>query len=280
MVRNNTVDPTKALLLGATGRLGAMIRTGWPEKGGLLCQSRVPREGHVAFDLLADPDSAIAAMRGAGAVVCLSGVTPLRAARDGSDLSLNVDLAVAAAGAGRVFLASSAAVYGAADGTLSEDAPCAPLSDYGRSKLDMERVALRLAADLGQPATVLRIGNVAGADAILGGWREGMQLDRFADGTTPARSYIGPLTLARIVHALCCRRELPEVINIAAPGVVHMGALLDAADLPWHPRPAPPEAIARVSLDTKRLEEQVRFAAQDSTPGGMVSEWRYFNAQE
>ena len=57
----------------------------------------------------------------------------------------NVTLALAAlklaeaAAVPRFFVASSAAVYGAQDGPLREDMPCAPLSEYGRQKLAMEQ---------------------------------------------------------------------------------------------------------------------------------------------
>lgn len=40
-----------------------------------------------------------------------------------------------------VALASSAAVYGRAAGHIAEGAPCAPVNDYGRSKLAMEQAA-------------------------------------------------------------------------------------------------------------------------------------------
>lgn len=122
--------------------------------------------------------------------------------------------------------------------------------------------------------TALRIGNVAGADAILGGWRPGMQIDRFPDGRTPSRSYIGPVTLARVLHALCQADKLPPILNVAAPGAVEMGALLDAAGLAWQPKPAPAAAIPEVRLDTNALERHVDFTPETQTPAGLVREWQ------
>ncbi|MEX3313979.1 NAD-dependent epimerase/dehydratase family protein [Sulfitobacter sp. PS-8MA] len=269
------------LLLGATGRLGGMLRRHWPQPGDLRCQSRRAVAGFTRFDLPAPGQApsaeALEAAKGARAILCLSGVTPAAAARSGQPLSDNTTLALAAldlaqaAGVPRVFIASSAAVYGAGSGALSERQTVAPASDYGRAKLAMEQA---VAARTTEGVTLLRIGNVAGADAILGGWRPGMELDRFPEGRTPRRSYIGPVTLARVLHQLCARTALPPVLNLAAPGVVEMGALLDAAGLAWQPRPAGPGSIAAVELDTNALERLVSFAPENSTPAGLVGEWQ------
>ncbi len=282
MISDPAARKSAVLLLGASGRLGTMLRAFWPEPEKLICHSRTASPGFVAFDLLTERDEAVEVMRGIGAVICLSGVTNDRAAAGGGLLEDNVDLACAAAQAAalagqvQVFVASSAAVYGAAQGPHTEDAVCAPVSDYGNAKLRMEDKVH--AAHPGQPVTALRIGNVAGADAILGGWRKGMQIDALEDGTTPRRSYIGPLTLARVLHGLCGMRNLPSTLNIAAPGTVEMGALLDAAGLPWVPRPAAVGVIPQVELATDRLEQLVSFAPENSTAEGLVSEWRRFEA--
>lgn len=273
------------LLLGASGRLGRMVQAFWPSETELICHSRSARPGYISFDPLSDAEALCAAMAGRRAVLCLSGVTPAHAAASGDPLSLNVALALAAvraagrAGVPRLLLASSAAVYGAAEGPLNEDMNCDPVSEYGHAKLQMEKEALAAAEVCDQTVTMLRIGNVAGADAILGGWKEGMQLDVLPDGTTPARSYIGPRSFSHAIHRLCTAEDLPGVLNVAAPGVVHMGALLDAADRSWTPRDAGPAAIARVELETKRLEKLVEFAPNAGTAQGLVAEWRAYLAQ-
>lgn len=281
MITNDSGGPV--LVLGASGRLGGMLRRHWPEPAALRCQWRTARDAPpdaVVFDLPAPGhpplEAALEAARGARAIICLAGVTPARAGGSDEALDANVDLGLSAltlmqaAEVPRLLLASSAAVYGAGANGMHEAAELTPLSAYGRAKLAMERAVLAR-ADRG--VTMLRIGNVAGADAILGGWRPGMTLDRFADGRTPRRSYIGPVTLARVLHGLCRGEPLPKVLNIAAPGVVEMGALLDAAGLGWAPRKAPPEAIAEVRLETNALEARVAFAPENATPAGLVDEW-------
>lgn len=276
-----------SIVLGATGRLGGILRRSWgadPLAGGgdpapatsVIWAARHPGSGCVACDPLGDPQGLAALARGAKAVLCLAGVTPAAAA-NGADFADDARLALAAMAAGEAvgahtFLCSSAAVYGRAGGILRDDAAPSPAAPYGQSKAAMEAAVLARAAETGQGVTILRIGNVAGADAILGGWREGFTLDRFADGTTPARSYIGPATLSRVLATLMGMRALPPVLNIAAPGVVEMGALLEAAGLPWTPRPAPETAIARVELATDRLTALVPLAP--ATPEALVAEWR------
>ena len=269
----------RVLCLGATGRLGQMLRRAWrndPRLAPLWHGRRAqPGAGLLRFDILNDTAALHDAAQRADVVLCLAGVTPSSDAA----LSLNRDLALAvqaAAGARPLLLASSAAVYGRAEGLCQEEAPARPVAPYGRAKIDMEQAVLAR----GGRVTCLRIGNIAGADQILGRVTSctPITLDRFADGRTPVRSYIGPATLAAQLGDLCLAAgrgiALPPVLNVTAPGAVEMGALLDAVPYPWQPRPAPAEAIARVVLDTRRLEHLFTLDPAAGTPERLVAEWR------
>jgi len=189
-------------------------------------------------------------------------------------MSLNTDLALASIAAApvgvRVLVASSAAVYGAAVGPHIETAAVTPVSAYGHAKREMEQAALKQG---GGRVCVMRIGNVVGADAILGGWRPGMEIDSLPDGRTPRRSYIGPQTLARVIHRLCAAPAVPDVLNIAAPGLIGMGELLDSAGLAWSPRTPQAGVIEEVALDTSELEKLYCFVPEDCTADGMVAQW-------
>lgn len=266
-------DVSTVLILGAGGRLGQMLWQHWPEGAQLRGQSRRAVDGLLQFDPLSDPKALARASKAADIIICLSGVTPAHAAASGDAMHLNTDLALAALDAApqgaRVFVASSAAVYGAANGPHSEDGLVAPVNEYGRAKLAMEKAVL----SHGQGRVcVLRIGNVAGADAILGSWREGMMLDQLPDGSTPRRSYIGPSTLARVVHGLCLAQSIPDIVNVAAPGMVGMGDLLDAAGFAWTPREPKFDVIPEVSLDTQTLERFYAFEPDECTAPGMVAQ--------
>jgi nucleoside-diphosphate-sugar epimerase len=261
-------------VIGAAGKIGGILRACWPQ-GFARWQIRqtVITPDWVTLDALTD-DAKQARVAGLSDVIlCLAGATNSNkhAMADNVALGLASVRAGAAAGA-RVILCSSAAVYGRTPGLLSETTPPAPLSDYGRTKLQMEEEAAALAADLGVPLTALRIGNVAGSDAALGGWTPACQMDQFPDGATPARAYIGPVTLARVMRAVCLRPNLPPVLNIAAPGLVQMGDLLDAAGLAWTPRPAPDTAIREIALDVTCLTNLIPVAP--ATPRALADEWR------
>jgi UDP-glucose 4-epimerase len=262
------------LLLGAAGQLGQILCLHWPDPAMLHMQSRRAGLGMITLDPLQSPAALEKASLHMNSVVCLSGVTPAHAEATGDAMGFNTDLALAAIAAAppgvRVFVTSSAAVYGAADGPHSETDVVAPVSDYGRAKRAMEVAAL---AAGGGRVCVLRIGNVVGADAILGDWHPKMAIDQLPDGRTPQRSYIGPKTLARVIHRLCLAPDLPDILNIAAPGLVEMGALLDKARRAWLTRKPTAPVIAQVGLDTSALERIYRFAPQECTAEGMVAQW-------
>lgn len=273
---NGTAKTTR-LVLGANGRIGQLLQRCWGRKGAIW-QSRSPtsQPQDLCFDPLNDTDSLQRNLEGQSQILCLAGPVPGRAANGGMQDHIRLALAcVGAAPSGaRVFLASSAAVYGTPtqDAPLQEDSWLAPQSDYGRAKAEMERQAITLGRARGVAVTALRIGNIAGFDAILGGWRTGFTLDQFPDTTTPMRSYIGVLTLADVLGQLMQQPDLPEVLNIAQPPAVEMGALLQAAQLPFTTQTAPATAIANVTLDVTRL---TAFVSLDpASPERLVQEWR------
>lgn len=261
------------LVLGASGRLGGMLRRHWPKHPDLspLWQARRPFAWAEPFSPIGDrPD-----LGPLDVVLGLAGVTP----QSGAPLEMNTALALAAVdlaarhGARRVFLSSSASVYAPSPLPLPEDTPLHPPAPYGRAKQAMEGAALTRARALGLSATVLRIGNVAGADALLAAPPGPRHLDRFADGQGPRRSYVGPADLAAILSALVqSRADLPEVLNLALPGAVAMADLLTAADLPFDWRPAPIGAIPRLVLDVSRLQALLPLPPAD--PARIVADWR------
>jgi len=102
----------------------------------------------------------------AGSVVVPESVAdPLKYYANNTAASRNLIEAAAANGVKRFIFSSTAAVYGmAGDDPVSEDAPLAPMSPYGRSKLMTEWMLADLAAASALDFGVLRYFNVAGAD--------------------------------------------------------------------------------------------------------------------
>lgn len=202
-------------------------------------------------------------------------------------------------GIGPILMCSSAAIYGTAPQPCREDGPLQANTIYGRAKIWMEEETWVERLTQGRlPICALRIGNVAGADALFGAMAEGpVTLDRLPDGTAPRRAYIGPLTLARALVALLAAPDLPGVatpmpgpeptgeverfpaVNLAQPGLLPMSDLLDAAGVPFAWRPAPPTALPALEMDLSRL--QALAPLPPATPEGLVAEarlagWRPF----
>ena len=75
----------RVLVMGATGRIGGILRRVWGAGGSgdrVLWQSRAPAPGPgwVSLDPLAEPGALARAAAGTEAILCLSGVVPARAA--------------------------------------------------------------------------------------------------------------------------------------------------------------------------------------------------------
>ena len=256
------MQPAPLVLTGATGRVATLLRPALP---GATWLSRGAEAGAVA---------------GHAALVALGGVTSGDAAAlDGNRAAALWALEAARAyGVPRVLLASSAAVYGRSAGPCRAEAAPSPANAYGAAKAAMEAAATEWVARHpdGPRVTVLRLGNVAGADALFGNLTPGAVpvIDVWPDGATPRRSYIGPLALARVLQALAAAPDLPPVLNVAAPGTVAMGDLATAAGHAWTKAPAPPGALRALQLDTGPLQARVPLPAAAATAAGLVAEWR------
>lgn len=256
------------LLVGATGRLGRAVLHRWREEPPLaevVPQARRDLPGHLVWSPLDQrpPEGTYDAMLVLAGAVSGSGL---------SEAGALTRVCLGAAGhfgVRRVLLASSSVVYGPGR-NLSEETPCWGGSAYARSKLELEAEARQA----GVETCCLRIGNVAGADALLG-QPEGhpVVLDRFADGDGPRRSYIGPESFADVLAALMAHPgPLPRILNLAAPHPVRMADLLRASGRAWNWRPAPATAVQDLTLDCSRLAELVPLSASFADPQRLVAE--------
>lgn len=305
-------DHPRIVVLGASSRLGRMVHHVWQQGDmgtdlgpgadltDVIWQSRRAVRGLdlVQMPLLDNRDQLARLCSGADVVLNLAGVVPAYVGQaggqaefaDNSRLALATLDAAQMAGVRHVFLVSTAAVYGPSDTPQPEQTPLAPTSAYGLAKQNMEAAALAWQRATVEPSpglSILRIGNIVGADALIGQAKTPpVTLDQFADGQTPQRSYIGPQTLARVLghlvhlaHFEMGGQDLPRCLNIAAPHPVSMQALCEAAGLPWQPRVAPKTAIARLILNTDRLQTLYKFTAQDSTPAHMIAQWQTMEAR-
>lgn len=269
------------LVTGANGRLGSLLRQAATRLGLLdrfIWQSRTRPAQCVEnwyIDDLKDPKSLFDRTGPLRAILHLAGATPATAG-PAELTAANVDLAerVLNAAQCRVFMLSSAAVYGRPEPDqqpFHEGDTLAPLSPYGESKAAMEYRAL---ARQNPNTCILRLGNVAGADALLGQLIKDrnatIELDIFPDGHGPRRAYVGPQQLLRIILRLCDAPSVPPVLNIATPDAVNMDDLLDAwmtcqpGAGAFTPRAPGTQAIQSVCFNTAALQRIVPFDAQAS----------------
>lgn len=276
------------LFLGSNGRVGRLLRqvlTCPPPdlqefaRRPLIWQARQPQTG--PDTLVWSPGGALPTGLRPQAVVALWGVTSGTA----TALAQNTYLARAAfdlacqTGARRVLHLSSAAIYGAPSGPVCEASTPKPCTPYGMAKLAMERAIADWQSQGSTPRnTILRLGNVAGADSLFANLATPLTLDRFAGGQGPSRSYIAPRDLARVIARLvtCPLGQLPEVANIAGPYPVPMADIARAAGVPIRWRTAPPGALERMDLATDTLRLLRLDLADSADPARLVAQSRTF----
>lgn len=245
------------IVTGAGGRIGRLLRHLWKVDACWLTRHD--------WDILqeAAPD-----LPKGCTWLDLSGVTR-------GDVAVNAALArrVCAAASktgGRLIYMSSAAVYSGGAADMHEADPPQPPGDYGRSKLAAEVIVGKLPG-----STVLRLGNLAGADALLGVVRDTVILDPVPGlSQGPVRSYIGPHVLAKVLLDLCLapERRLPDIINLAQPGGVAMADLLTSARIDWRFGPVREGVLGRVVMSVRRLIDIVSVPEAD--PERIVADLR------
>ena len=256
------------VVTGATGRIGRLLRSLWPQDGTVWLDRRT-------WNMEAEDDPLITIPQGA-VILHLAAVTQGPPEAFGTNITLARALARQADRAGHVLFASTAAVCAPGPGDVTEDQPPAPTNPYGASKLAAEDV---IRAAMPDRLTILRIGNIAGADALLSRADPAVpvQLDPVPGrGGGPVRSYIGPHALAAVLLRLAKLAEsdiaLPLCLNVALSPPVAMADLLNAAGQPWRYGPVNPGVMPRVGLCTRRLAALVDLPPGDAA--AIVADWR------
>ena len=264
------------IITGAMGRLGRVLQRHWAGRDDLgftpLWAARKPGQGiDIVWDMSVDLPPALP--RGA-VFLHLAGVTqgtPGALAENGL-AAQNLCRAARDAMARQVFIMSSVAVYRPGAHIIDENVAPDPTSDYGRAKLAAELAARAVLPSV----TVLRLGNVAGSDALLGHLNpnQTMQVDPVAAQNGPVRSYIGPQvladTLAQLTRIAATGAPLPAILHLAQQPAVAMGDLLDAAGQPWQFGPIRAATVPRVCVSTGILTSMMPMPP--ATPASLVAD--------
>lgn len=205
--------------------------------------------------------------------------------------SANVLQTAARFGVRKIIMISSAAVYGAPHSLpLREDAPLAPLTPYGLSKMVGEMYTRLLCAQYGMAYTVLRPANVYGPRQTAGGDGAVIPsfLERFAQGRDPiihgdglqTRDFIYVQDVARaVVAALAAGDNRTFNVSTGAPVSVLDAWRAIAQLLGWQgePRFGPPRAgdIRHSVLSSSAAQETLAWRPSVTWTEGLARtvEW-------
>ena len=275
---NTLRDQAVVVVTGAAGRVGRALRAVWGHSVAGMPIVWAARQAGQGIDLawnIGDGDAPALPQR--AIFLHLAGQT-----KGGADqLAENRRSATVlcenaqAARARHVFLMSSVAVYHPGPALITEDQPAAPQNLYGHAKRAAEVAAQSVLPNL----TLLRLGNLAGADTLLTNARKGpVLLDPIAHQPGgPERSYIGPRALAGVLGSLITlalqNAPPPGILNLAQPPALSMADLLTAAGADWRFGPPRPDSIPRVAVSVARLAGLVPLAeaTADSVVADMTS---------
>jgi nucleoside-diphosphate-sugar epimerase len=181
---SDSMEPgiSRVLVIGGAGYIGSALVERLLELGhqvkvlDLLVYGDEPISqfyGHPGFELLQGDfrhiDTVVGATKDTDAIVHLGAIVGDSACSIDQDLTLEINLratrTIAEIGKGfgvqRFVFASTCSVYGASDEILDERSVVRPISLYGRTKLESERLLLNLTDPVFSP-TILRFGTVYG----------------------------------------------------------------------------------------------------------------------
>jgi UDP-glucose 4-epimerase len=266
-----------------------------------------PRAGFRKLDILDDemathmaefrPDAVV--HLAAQASVAASIEDPERDRLVNAEGTRRVAIAAREAGAARVILASSAAVYGTpAELPLTESSPCAPESPYGASKLEAESLLVDALAGSDVDPVILRFSNVYGprqSGAGEGGVVAAL-LTRIAEGAVPVIHgdgrqtrdfiYVGNVVGA-LLTVLGCEEPLAQagpVFNISTGqrrSILELMAAIRPVTMYFGPvehGPAREGDIQDSVLDPSRAEQVLGWKATVELEHGISLTWPWFSA--
>ncbi|MDA8770450.1 NAD(P)-dependent oxidoreductase [Planktomarina temperata] len=172
----------------------------------------------------------------------------------------------------KVILISSSAVYGNKNILHSEISSCRPISNYGKSKIQMEQRCLELS--LNSEIICLRLGNILGADALSKKIenKQRVLLDVGANYVSAKRSYLSPYTFVNVLKGLLNLNNFDTpILNVSSPEPFYMHDLLEILKMPYDRR-VNVKKVYDVSLDTTLLSQIVKFRKKDENLLSLVEE--------
>jgi len=188
------------------------------------------------------------------------------------------------------FLSSGGTVYGRPDVfPTPEDAPTAPLSAYGITRLTAERFVLRHGALHGVPVRILRVANAYGpgqtgarGQGIIGTTLEhclsGEPITVFGDGSI-SRDFVHVEEIGYATASLVNLQSGPEIVNIGSGTDASLSEIhtltqeITGRPLAIRRQPDREFDVPRVRLDIRVLQTLVDFRPR-TLREGITSTWR------
>lgn len=206
----------------------------------------------------------------------LAGSTQQSTAQLNTEIAVNSCILAERLNIPKVFLASSAAVYGKNQKIFSENDCCSPINGYGAAKLEMENICL--SRSFNSNILCLRMANFVGADAlsvnILS--QKPIVLDVNSIKLSGLRSYLAPLSFLKILRTLSTNNTLQNCpINIANPMPFRMQEVLDMLRADYNCRHCL-SGISDIELDINLLKSIHVFEENEYELQAMLNQVVWF----
>ena len=206
------------------------------------------------------------------ALLNLAGPTQNQNAHLNAEIAFNCCILADRLSIPKVFLASSAAVYGIHQTRFLETDCCSPVNLYGEAKLKMENSCF--AGSFNTNVLGLRMGNFVGADSLSLNvlTNETISLDISTSNVSGLRSYLGPLSFLRILRSLIEDTTLHNrPINIANPRPFRMQEFLDKLKVPYYPKTGS-TFVYDIELDVNLLKSVHKFKEYEYSVNDVLSQ--------
>jgi len=183
----------------------------------------IPRRDQMTVDIL-DPDQIRRALKGVDLVIHLAAIPYVSSVNYDLERSeyINIEgtrnVVEAAKGAERLIFLSTSGIYGLQMGRLDEKSPVAPISEYGKQKLEGERIIL----SSGIHNVILRPSNLYGLGLDLPPGPLIHQMFRSAldrktievSSTSAMRNFLHVSDCVKGISLICSRADVSGIFNI------------------------------------------------------------------
>ena len=191
----------------------------------------------------------------------------------------------------RVVFSSSSSVYGEAENyPTPEDAPPAPLSPYGITKLTCEHLVRAYARSFGLDAVVLRYFNAFGPRQrpdmafakVVNALASGSSFDLYGDGEqTRGWTYVADVVDAtiRAMESGTGTYNVGGGLEASLRDAIGVLERLGGRELDLREQPPVPGDQRRTNADTTRIRSELDWAPETSLEDGLRAQWEWASAR-